>query len=87
MTRYKKKIVSKNNWTQWEMPRMRGYRWACCDCGLIHNMDFRVLRVYGHVGKNILMAKVVSGFRIEFRVKRNNRATGQMRRHMKKASL
>lgn len=36
---------------------------ACCDCGLVHDMDFRIVE-----GK------------IQFRARRNNRATGQLRR-------
>lgn len=27
---------------EWEYPRRRGYSLACCDCGLVHKMDFRV---------------------------------------------
>lgn len=26
-------------------PEMKGYRMACCDCGLIHKMDFKVVEV------------------------------------------
>lgn len=42
---------------------------ACCDCGLIHVMEFRV-------NKETAL--------FEVRVKRDNRATAQRRRHMKK---
>lgn len=49
----------------WVQPVRRGYRLACCDCGLVHTMDVRI-----HRG------------RVQFRVFRNNRATGQMRRWM-----
>jgi hypothetical protein len=27
---------------QWVSPIHRGYRLACCDCGLEHRMDFRI---------------------------------------------
>lgn len=27
---------------QWTRPIMRGYRLKCCDCGLVHKIDFRV---------------------------------------------
>jgi hypothetical protein len=27
---------------QWVQPIRRGYRLACCDCGLVHRMDFRM---------------------------------------------
>jgi hypothetical protein len=27
---------------EWQQPVRRGYKLACCDCGLVHKMDFRV---------------------------------------------
>lgn len=29
---------------QWVQPVRRGYKLACCDCGLVHTMDFRLYR-------------------------------------------
>jgi hypothetical protein len=52
---------------RWIYPVMEGYKFCCCDCGLVHKMDFRI-----------------DGERIEFRCFRDNRATGQTRRHMNK---
>ena len=48
---------------EWVWPVRNGFKLACCDCGLVHEMDFRVLNRH-----------------IEYRVKRDNRATGQLRR-------
>lgn len=28
---------------EWVSPKHRGYRHQCCDCGLVHDMDFRVV--------------------------------------------
>ena len=50
---------------EWVIPITEGYKFACCDCGLVHRMDFRIAE---------------DGLP-EFRVFRDNRATGQMRRH------
>jgi hypothetical protein len=50
---------------QWVQPVRKGYKFACCDCGLVHKLDFRV-----------------KDRRVQFRVFRDNRATGQMRRSM-----
>lgn len=52
---------------EWVRPTRRGYKLACCDCGLVHKMDFRVV-----------------GGRAQFRVFRDNRATGQIRRWKEK---
>jgi len=57
---------------QWVKPTPRGYKMACCDCGLVHRMDFMVLHF--HTAKRIPFAKVL------FRVFRDNRATASMRR-------
>ena len=49
---------------EWVYPRHNGYKLACCDCGLVHDMDFRVLE----------------GKHVAFRVRRNERSTAGMRR-------
>ena len=28
---------------EWTRPRMRDFRKQCCDCGLIHRLDFRIV--------------------------------------------
>ena len=30
-------------YAQWTRPRMRNFREQCCDCGLIHRLDFRIV--------------------------------------------
>lgn len=52
-------------WTDWVAP-YKHYRLVCCDCGLAHDMEFRVI-----LGE------------AQFRARRNNRSTGQIRRHKK----
>lgn len=51
---------------EWVQPVRRGYKMACCDCGLVHKLDFRIHKS-----------------RVQFRVFRDNRATGAIRRWMK----
>jgi hypothetical protein len=29
---------------EWVQPVKCGYKMACCDCGLVHSMDFRVYK-------------------------------------------
>lgn len=56
-----------DGYSKWIEPTvLEGYKLSCCDCALVHDMDFRIYK-----GK------------IQFRAKRNNRATGQRRRHKK----
>jgi len=28
---------------EWQQPVRKGYKMACCDCGLVHNIDFRIV--------------------------------------------
>ncbi len=50
---------------EWINPTQTNYKMACCDCGLVHNIDFRI-----------------NNNKAEFRVRRNNRSTAMIRRHM-----
>jgi hypothetical protein len=52
-------------------PARRGYKMQCCDCGLVHRMDFGLVR-HGH-GKSIY-----------FRSYRDERATAAVRRERRK---
>jgi len=54
---------------QWVQPIQKGYRMQCCDCGLVHRMEFRV-------------AGNASGYRqwVQFRVWRDERETRRRRK-------
>lgn len=39
MTSYEKAKEGK-----WIQPVRRGYKMGCCDCGLVHKLDFRIRR-------------------------------------------
>jgi hypothetical protein len=68
MSRFKKHEVEKDgDWSEWVYPNRIKYKFACCDCGLVHDMQFDLLK--RGLGKAIV-----------FRARRNNRSTGQMRR-------
>lgn len=53
---------------EWIRPVRRGYKMACCDCGLVHVLDFR-------------LTKWGKGKKIWFRAFRNNRSTAAIRRN------
>ena len=54
-----KKVTSrtKYGWSDWQQPILKGYRAMCCDCGLIHRVEFRLNEYKGN-------------FKIQFRVAR-----------------
>ena len=37
-------IAGEDGWSEWVQPVMQRYLMACCDCGLVHEMQFGVLR-------------------------------------------
>ena len=41
-----------DGWCNWVCPKPRGYLMQCCDCELIHAVDFRVVR-YESVGSEV----------------------------------
>jgi hypothetical protein len=44
MSRYVQLIEGEDGWTDWHQPNHTDYKLACCDCGLIHKMQFRVVK-------------------------------------------
>ena len=57
---------------EWVRPVMKGYRMACCDCGLVHKIDFKVIP-WGRGHKTL------------FRCWRDPRATGAKRSWRKRS--
>jgi hypothetical protein len=69
--RYVHYVANANGWSDWHLPihgkGERNYRNGCCDCGLVHEYQYRV--------------KIVDGKpAVLFRCRRNNKATAAMRR-------
>lgn len=42
--KYIKQVSNEDGWTDWIRPEMKEYRLACCDCGSVHRIDFRIRR-------------------------------------------
>jgi hypothetical protein len=64
-------VIAYGEWTQ---PRMRNFREQCCDCGLIHRLEFRI------VDQRKVSRAPPRGLTIEFRTRRDDRATAAARR-------
>lgn len=41
VVRYRQEVEGDDGWTDWIRPAA-AYRLGCCDCGLVHNIEFRV---------------------------------------------
>lgn len=65
---YRKFKTVKDGWSDWVAPKLdRPFKFACCDCGLVHDMELRI----APDGKP------------DFRARVNRRSTGQLRRRMR----
>lgn len=53
---------------QWVQPKMKGYKMMCCDCGLVHIVDFKI---------------VWNGKKVRLRASRDDRRTALSRRTRK----
>lgn len=87
MPRFKKHAEQEDGWSEWINPVKRKYKMACCDCGLVHNMDFRIVEDKTPKDKKgVTRGKEYKkkDLAIVFRAQRNNRSTAQMRRNKKK---
>lgn len=64
------------------VPQMTGYRMACCDCGLVHTLDFQVMVAKPTTGDRFTLTKPRNRDRLQvtFKAYRNKRATAAMRR-------
>ena len=85
MPRIKTHEAGEGGWSEWVYPTMTGYRMICCDCGLAHEMEFTALRVIVMDGEAWEGEELPTGdYRVQFRVRRHNRSTAQVRRAMKR---
>jgi hypothetical protein len=62
--RYPPQNAKEDGLCEWVQPVRSGYRMACCDCSMVHELDFRI-----------------RAGRVQFRARRNNRSTAQLRRN------
>lgn len=84
---YKRHAEAENGWTNWVVPKMKDYKMACCDCGLVHNLDFKIGKIikrgkkFKNGSENLAIEDVEDlDLTVILRARRNNRATGQIRR-------
>ncbi len=82
MPRLKKHVAGEGGWSDWDWPIMTGYRMACCDCGLVHDMEFQAIKVTKSTTGGVFEYEDLDRkkYRVAIRARRNNRSTAQVRR-------
>ena len=61
---------TKDGWTKWISPIMQNYRLKCCDCGLIHEFQFKVIFTSRYEKKKWKTRIDDKSFEIMFRCRR-----------------
>lgn len=86
MARHKLMHERADGWCDWLQP-IQNYRMSCCDCGLVHELEFNVLRRLKDHGDGTFTAKPLEWgpYRVEFRARRHIRSTAAKRRKRKAA--
>ena len=79
-------VAGPDGWSPWVSPVMKGYRMACCDCGLVHTMEFEVVRFSKKKVNGKWRTKTITDpdIQVIFRARRNNRSTAAIRRGKRK---
>lgn len=85
MPKYPKITENDDGWSDWINPKMEGYKMSCCDCNLVHSMEFMIVKITKHLPDGGYEWKELDPekHRVMFRASRNNRATAAMRRKRK----
>lgn len=89
MPKYHTLTQNGDDYSDWIVPNQDNgsYKLGCCDCGLVHDVQFAVVEVHGRLpgGKiDISPVEDQEKYQVALRAKRNNRATGQHRRQRHK---
>ena len=78
MSRFKPYPQPKSH--EWVNPVLKDYKMACCDCGLVHSIDFGLFQ---DLGDKVKRAKIPKKHLIAFRVRRDSEETRKMRKYYK----
>ena len=85
MTKYYQVRSVAGKFSEWMFPG-RSHKMACCDCGLVHDMQFRAVKVLGKgsTAAALRYTAMPKGHAVVFRARRNEKATTAKRRENRK---
>lgn len=73
-------------WCEWQYPEMKKYRMACCDCGLVHTLQFAVVENTGRgpaKGEFVFRVLPSKKLRVRLRARRDEKETRLLRKREK----
>lgn len=76
MADFKPMVAGEDGWSDWVQPTMARYRMQCCDCGLVHEMQFGVLKRGSDLPGGSWEGEQMDAqiYRVEFRARREDGA-------------
>jgi hypothetical protein len=80
--KFAKVVETETGWSDWILPTpRRSYKMACCDCGLVHDLQFEAVEVRRKRGgwTHILNILDPATHWLRFRARRNDRLTAGQR--------
>lgn len=85
MAKFRVETAVEGKWSREVHPAMSGYRMACCDCDLVHDMEFHIERVIRRHPDGSYDSEKTGDkdLIVVFKVARNNRSTAALRRKKK----
>ena len=75
--KFKPETTKNGIWTDWIRPVMNKYHMMCCDCGLVHTINFRAIEIIKVYKNGVKQGKVLpkNKFQVEMKMYRNNKLT------------
>lgn len=73
-----------NGWSRWVQPVMRNYLMACCDCGLVHRVSFRIIKITKKLAGGVIRGVRVGGHQVQFKAQRASNYTKRQRKGIPK---
>lgn len=81
MPRFKQITTDESGWSDWISPHPKQpYKMVCCDCGLVHDLEFKAVEQIEPKPNGWWKAKPIEfAYRVLLRARRNEKATAAFR--------
>jgi hypothetical protein len=81
VSKFPKQYANEDGWCDWISPSpKRPYKMACCDCGLVHDLEFEAVEIIKQSRNGWWQSKPMEvAYRVLFRARRNERDTKKLR--------
>ena len=72
--KFKKMVEGKNGWTEWVYPKPDSYLMQCCDCGLVHELQFKTFVETNQKRGSFTVTDLPWPIRAKFRARRQRKS-------------